>query len=62
MYIVHLQSDLARIPVTGRLWRQRKLPAGGDGYTVNQAEVASRFPAGPVEIIASCRMIVDVGA
>jgi penicillin amidase len=59
--VVRIQSDLARLPLVGRLWRPRTLPAGGDGYTVNQAEVAPHFPPGPVGIIASCRMIVDVG-
>lgn len=62
LHVVHLASDLARIPLAGRLWRPRRLPVGGDGYTVNQAEVALHFPPGSVEVIASCRMIVDVGA
>jgi len=61
LHAVHLRNELARIPVAGRLWRPLKFPAGGDGYTVNQAEVAPNFPPGPVEIIASCRMIIDVG-
>lgn len=61
LHIVRLQNELARTPVAGRLWKPRRLPAGGDGYTVNQAEVAPNFPPGPVGIIASCRMIVDVG-
>jgi penicillin amidase len=38
------------------------LPVHGDGYTVNQAETTPTFPPDPVHIIASCRMILDVGA
>jgi penicillin amidase len=37
------------------------IPSGGDGYTVNQAEVSLQFPPDPVGIFASCRLIMDVG-
>jgi penicillin G amidase len=62
MHVVHIHSHLARIPLLGRLWRPVTLPLGGDGYTVNQADTTPRFPPEPVHVIASCRMIVDVGA
>lgn len=62
MHVVHIHSHPARIPVLGRLWRPVTLPLGGDGYTVNQADVIPRFPPDPVHVIASCRMILDVGA
>ncbi|MDT8307287.1 MAG: penicillin acylase family protein, partial [Anaerolineae bacterium] len=39
----------------------RTLPLGGDGFTVNQADTVPRFPPEPVHVIASCRMIIDVG-
>ena len=37
------------------------MPVGGDGYTVNQADVKMQFPPEPVGVIASCRMLIDVG-
>jgi penicillin amidase len=61
LHVVRLSSDLSRIPLAGQFWRPRTLPVGGDGYTVNQAEVAPVFPPGPADVIASCRMIIDVG-
>ena len=37
------------------------IPTGGDGMTINQADITPHFPPDPVKIIASCRMIMDVG-
>jgi penicillin G amidase len=62
LHIVHIESPLARIPLLGRLWRPLTLPLAGDGYTVCQADTTPRFPPDPVHVIASCRMILDVGA
>ena len=62
LHVVALHNHLSRIPALGRLWRPLTLPLGGDGYTVNQAETAPGFPPEPVHVIASCRMILDVGA
>ena len=56
------EHPLARVPVLGRSWRTGPIPAGGDGFTVNQAQTTPHFPPREVEIIASCRMILDVGA
>lgn len=61
LHVVHVESQLSRIPLLGRLWRPLTLPLGGDGFTVNQADTTPRFPPEPVHVIASCRMIVDVG-
>ena len=58
--IVH-EHPLSRIPSLGRPWKTAPIPVGGDSQTVNQAEVAPHFPPNPVEIIASCRLILDVG-
>lgn len=61
LHRLEIRSPLARIPGLGRLWRPVSHPVGGDGYSVNQAEVSPHFPPEPVHVIASCRMIVDVG-
>jgi penicillin amidase len=61
LHYVELRHPLAQIPGLGRTWKPVKFPAGGDGYTVNQSEVGLSFPPEPVAIIASCRMIIDVG-
>jgi penicillin amidase len=37
-------------------------PAPGDGYTINQSDLTPHFPPDPSTIIASCRLIIDVGA
>ena len=62
LHYVEFESPLARIPGLGRLWKGRREPLNGDGYTVNQAELSPRLPPPPVQIIASCRMVLDVGA
>lgn len=61
LHYLEIRSPLARIPGLGRLWRPVSYPVGGDGYSVNQAEVGPHLPPDPVHTIASCRMIVDVG-
>ncbi len=61
LHYVELNNHLARIPGVGRLWRPVSFPLAGDGYTVSQAETAPVFPPDPVHIIASCRMVLDVG-
>ena len=61
LHRIELQHPLAQIPGLGRIWKPAKLPAGGDGYTVNQSEVGLLFPPDPVAIIASGRLIMDVG-
>jgi penicillin amidase len=53
--------QLSRIPAIGRLWKPLWLPAGGDGFSINQCDVSPHFPPGPATIIASCRLILDVG-
>ncbi len=58
--ILH-EHPLTRLPGLGRSWKTAAIPVGGDGQTVNQAEIAPNFPPKPVEIIASCRLIMDVG-
>jgi penicillin G amidase len=58
---VHFHHPLARIPGLGRLWKPVTHALGGDGFTVNQAESPPSFPPPPVHIIASCRLILDVG-
>jgi len=61
LHHLEIRSPLARLPGLGRLWRPVSYPIGGDGYSVNQAEVGPQFPPDPVHTIASCRMLVDVG-
>ena len=61
LHRIELLHPLAQIPVLGRSWKPVRFPVGGDGYTVNQSEVGLRFPPDPVGIIASCRLIMDVG-
>ena len=59
-YIRH-EHPLTRIPGLGHSWKTEVIPIGGDGTTVNQADITPHFPPNPVEIIASCRLIMDVG-
>ena len=61
LHVLEIQSPLARLPGLGRLWQPVSYPVGGDGYSVNQAEVSPQLPPGPVHTIASCRMLADVG-
>lgn len=55
------EHPLSIVPIVGRSWKSRSYPASGDGYTVNQSDVKMEFPPGEIGIIASCRMIIDVG-
>jgi penicillin amidase len=61
LHTIKPQHPLARIPGLGRSWDMDVIPVGGDGMTVNQADIAPHFPPEPVTIIASCRLIMDVG-
>jgi penicillin amidase len=61
LHQVDMRHPFAKVPGLGRAWKRVKLPVGGDGYTVNQSEVGLLFPPDPVTVIASCRLIMDVG-
>jgi penicillin amidase len=61
LHRIHFRHPLARVPGLGRLWKPLTVPAGGDGHSVNQADLTPHFPPEPVHIIASCRFILDVG-
>jgi penicillin amidase len=61
LHRIELRHPLARLPGLGRSWKPLTIPAGGDGYTVNQSEASLVFPPDPVGIIASCRLLIDVG-
>lgn len=58
---IEFRHPLSRLPGLGRWWKPLTLPAGGDGHSVNQADMTPQFPPEPVHIIASCRMVLDVG-
>ncbi len=58
---VSFEHEMTRLPGVGRLWQPSSLPAAGDGYTVNQCDTTPHFPPDPSTIIASCRLIIDVG-
>lgn len=59
---VSFEHEMARLPGLGRLWKPVAIPAGGDGYTINQSDMTPHFPPDPSTVIASCRLIIDVGA
>jgi penicillin amidase len=61
LHRIELRHPLARLPGLGRSWKPITMPAGGDGYTVNQSEIGLVFPPDAVGIIASCRLLIDVG-
>ncbi|MFQ5400981.1 MAG: penicillin acylase family protein [Anaerolineae bacterium] len=61
LHRLDLHNHFARLPGLGRIWKPVTLPIGGSGFTVNQSEVSPHFPPGPVQVIASCRLILDVG-
>ncbi len=61
LHYLNLHNHLARIPALGQMWKPVTVPMGGDGYTLNNADVSPHFPPPPVKLIASCRMILDVG-
>ncbi len=62
LHRVAFEHEMARIPGIGRLWKPVTVPASGDGYSINQSDVTPHFPPDPVTVIASCRLIIDVGA
>lgn len=57
----NLSSPMARIPGIGRFWKPQSLPMSGDGSTISQTESPPGFPPQPVNMIPSCRLILDVG-
>ena len=59
---IAFEHEMARIPGIGRLWKPVTIPAAGDGYTINQSDLSPHFPPDPSTVIASCRLIIDVGA
>ncbi len=61
LHKIELHHHLTHLPGVGRLWKPLEMRIGGDGYTVNQTDVSPHFPPDPVNIIASCRLIMDVG-
>lgn len=61
LHYVKFNHFATRVPALGRLWKPRREPLGGDGYTPNQADITLHFPPDPVHVIASCRLIMDVG-
>ena len=62
LHRVSFQHEMTRLPGIGRLWKPLTIPAPGDGYTINQSDLSPHFPPDPATIIASCRLIIDVGA
>ncbi len=61
LHQIHFHHLLARLPALGRMWKPLTVPAAGDGFTVNQAESLPLLPPSPVRVIASCRLLMDVG-
>ncbi len=58
---LHIQSPLAVIPGLGKLWKPVTVPGRGDGFTINQMESPPSFPPEAINMVASGRMILDVG-
>jgi penicillin G amidase len=61
LHRIEFEHEMTRLPGIGRLWKPVSIPAPGDGYTINQSDLTPHFPPEPSTIIASCRLIVDVG-
>jgi penicillin amidase len=61
LHRVAFEHEMARLPGIGRLWKPVTFSVPGDGYTINQSDVSPHFPPEPSTIIASCRLIIDVG-
>jgi penicillin amidase len=61
LHAIQHDHPLTLIPGLGRSWEMEAIPVDGDGATINQADITPQFPPNPVKIIASCRMIMDVG-
>lgn len=62
LHRLHVRHPLTAVPVLGKHWRPQMIPMPGSDNTINQTAVPPRFPPEPVEMIASCRMVLDVGA
>ncbi len=62
LHRVSFEHEMTRLPGIGRLWKPITIAAPGDGYTINQSDLSPHFPPDPATIIASCRLIMDVGA
>ncbi len=61
LHFIELHHPMVQIPLLGRIWKPVKIPAGGDTYTVDQSEVGLHFPPESVSVMASGRLIIDVG-
>jgi penicillin G amidase len=61
LHYVRHEHLLSRVPGLGRSWKTEDMPVSGDGTTINQADITPQFPPKPVKVIASCRLIMDVG-
>jgi penicillin amidase len=59
---VAFEHEMSRLPGIGRLWKPVTISAPGDGYTINQSDTSPHFPPQTATVIASCRVIMDVGA
>lgn len=62
LHRLHVRHPLTAVPLLGRFWQPRSIPVPGSAETINQTAVPPQFPPEPVEMIASCRMVLDVGA
>jgi len=62
LHRVAFEHEMARIPGIGRLWKPLTVSAPGDGYTINQSDTSPHFPPQTATVIASCRLLMDVGA
>src|SRR5690606_29219641 len=61
LHQLEIRHPLSLAPVLGRLWKPLRYPLGGDAHTVNQARSTPHMPLRPVQVIASCCMVLDVG-
>ena len=62
LHRLHVKHPLTAVPGLGKYWRPQAIPMPGSANTINQTAVPPQFPPEPVEMIASCRMVLDVGA
>ncbi len=58
---LQIKNPLAFIPGLGKFWKPVSIPGCGDGYTLNQMENPPSFPPEPINMVASSRMLLDVG-
>jgi penicillin G amidase len=61
LHRVEFEHEMTRLPGIGRLWKPVSIPAPGDGFTINQSDLSPHFPPDPATVIASCRLLIDVG-